>query len=77
VVVEPIDEKPRLENMKIVYDQTPEEMVKGLLPLLQAGANIVGACCGSTPEHIRTFRGVMDEFLRSRESEFRGAQRES
>ena len=77
VMVQPNAGKPRLENMKIVYDQTPEEMVKGLLPLLQAGANIVGACCGSTPEHIRTFRGVMDEFLRSRESEFRGAQRES
>jgi len=77
VMVQPNAGKPRLENMKIVYDQTPEEMVKGLLPLLQAGANIVGACCGSTPEHIRAFRGVMDEFLKSREIEFRGAQRES
>ena len=77
VMVQPNAGKPRLENMKIVYDQTPEEMVKGLLPLLQAGANIVGACCGSTPEHIRAFRGVMDELLKSRETEFRGAQRES
>jgi 5-methyltetrahydrofolate--homocysteine methyltransferase len=77
IMVQPNAGKPRLENMKIVYDQTPEEMVKGLLPLLEAGANIVGACCGSTPEHIRAFRGVMDELLKSRETEFRGAQRES
>ena len=54
-------------NMKVVYDETPEQMVKGLLPLLEAGANIIGACCGSTPDHIRAFRKVMDEFLEQRE----------
>ncbi len=65
VMVQPNAGKPRLEKMKIVYDQTPEDMVKGLLPLLEAGANIVGGCCGSTPEHIQAFRPVMDEFLES------------
>jgi len=59
--------QPRLVNQKIVYDQTPEDMVKGLVPLLEAGANVVGACCGSTPEHIRVFRKAMDEYLASRE----------
>lgn len=77
IMVQPNAGKPRLENMKIIYDQTPEQMVKGLPPLLEAGANIVGACCGSTPDHIRAFRAVMDEFLRSNELEIRGAQRES
>jgi 5-methyltetrahydrofolate--homocysteine methyltransferase len=66
VMIQPNAGQPRLENMKVVYDETPEQMVKGLLPLLEAGANIVGACCGSTPEHIRAFRAVMDEFLESR-----------
>ncbi len=51
--------------MKVVYDETPEQMVKGLVPLLVSGANLVGACCGSTPEHIRAFRKAMDEFLKS------------
>lgn len=69
VMVQPNAGKPRLENMKVVYDETPEQMVKGLVPLLEAGANIVGACCGSTPEHIRAFRGVMDEYLRSKKIE--------
>ncbi len=58
--------------MKVVYDETPEQMVKGLVPLLKTGANIVGACCGSTPEHIRAFRKVMDEFLASEEIEING-----
>jgi 5-methyltetrahydrofolate--homocysteine methyltransferase len=36
------------------------------VPLLEAGANVVGACCGSTPDHIRAFRKTMDEYLRSK-----------
>ncbi len=50
--------------MKVVYDETPEEMVKGVVPLLEAGANIVGGCCGSTPDHIRAFRTRGRRYLR-------------
>ena len=69
VMVQPNAGQPRLVNMKVVYDETPDQMVQGLMPLLEAGANIVGACCGSTPEHIRAFRKVMDEFLESKRME--------
>ncbi len=67
VMAQPNAGKPRLENMKVVYDETPEQMVKGLIPLLEAGANVVGACCGSTPDHIRAFRKAMDDYLSSKE----------
>jgi len=77
VMVQPNAGKPKLVNMKVVYDETPEQMVQGLLPLLNAGANIVGTCCGSTPEHTRAFRKVMDDFLESKGLEPAGAQRES
>ena len=77
VMVQPNAGKPQLINMKVVYDETPEQMVKGLMPLLEAGANIVGSCCGSTPEHIRAFRKVMDEFLVSRGLAVTGGQREN
>lgn len=67
VMVQPNAGKPRLVNMKVVYDETPEQMVKGLIPLLEAGVNVVGSCCGSTPDHTRAFRKVMDEFLGPKE----------
>lgn len=36
------------------YDQTPEEMVKQVGEFLKDGfLNIVGGCCGTTPDHIR------------------------
>ncbi len=37
-----------------LYDLTPSEMAKELEPALAGGyLNIVGGCCGTTPEHIR------------------------
>lgn len=51
---------PVLENFKAVYKQTPEEMVAPLDKLLAAGVNIVGGCCGSTPDHIRAIRQKVD-----------------
>jgi len=63
VMAQPNAGQPKLINMKIIYDETPAEMVKGVVPLLEAGANIIGGCCGSTPDHIRAFRGAIDEYL--------------
>ncbi len=77
VMVQPNAGKPRLVNMKVVYDETPEQMVKGVVPLLEAGANIVGACCGSTPDHIRAFRKAMDEYFEAKGMAGSGVQRES
>jgi len=60
VMVQPNAGQPKLVNMKVVYDETPEEMVRGVAPLLEAGASIIGACCGSTPDHISAFRHAID-----------------
>jgi 5-methyltetrahydrofolate--homocysteine methyltransferase len=36
------------------YDETPDQMAANLRDYVQSGfANIVGSCCGSTPEHTR------------------------
>lgn len=60
VMAQPNAGAPVLENMKVLYKETPEEMSAGLPSLLQAGARIVGGCCGSTPDHIRKFRQILD-----------------
>jgi 5-methyltetrahydrofolate--homocysteine methyltransferase len=62
IMAQPNAGQPKLVNMKVVYDETPAEMVTGVVPLLQAGASIIGGCCGSTPDHIRAFREAMDHF---------------
>ena len=44
---------PELVDGKTVFKQTPDEMVKHFPALVHAGADIIGGCCGTTPEHIR------------------------
>jgi 5-methyltetrahydrofolate--homocysteine methyltransferase len=60
IMVQPNAGQPKLVAMKVVYDETPEQMARGVVPLLEIGTNILGACCGSTPDHIRAFRRAMD-----------------
>jgi 5-methyltetrahydrofolate--homocysteine methyltransferase len=66
IMVQPNAGQPKLVAMKIVYDETPEQMARGVASLLDAGANIIGGCCGSTPDHIRAFRRAMDMHLAAR-----------
>jgi 5-methyltetrahydrofolate--homocysteine methyltransferase len=63
VMVQPNAGQPKLVNMKVCYDESPEQMAAGVVPLLEAGANIIGACCGSTPDHIRLVRKAVDQYL--------------
>lgn len=55
IIVQPNAGKPELHGKEIVYKQTPETMAAKVDLLVQAGANIIGGCCGTTPEHIRLF----------------------
>jgi len=63
VMAQPNAGQPKLVEMKVLYDESPEQMVGGVIPLLEAGASIIGGCCGSTPDHIRAFRRAMDEWI--------------
>lgn len=44
---------PRLVSGKTTYDADPPTMAQYALNARDAGARIIGACCGSTPEHIQ------------------------
>lgn len=57
---------PVLEGGKAVYKQSPAEMASGVPEVLAAGANIIGSCCGSTPDHTRAIRQAVDKFNKAR-----------
>ncbi len=45
------------------YDQTPEEMASEIEEFLKEGLiNIIGGCCGSTPEHIKKIAEVAAKY---------------
>ncbi len=60
IMVQPNAGLPVLENGRAVYKQSPAEMASGVGQVLAAGANIIGSCCGSAPEHTRAIRGAVD-----------------
>ena len=44
---------PQLVDGKTVFVDDPEALAAHALALHEAGADIIGGCCGTTPEHIR------------------------
>lgn len=51
---------PEYIDGKIVYNGTPEIMASYAALAINAGASIIGGCCGTTPDHIRAMRDVID-----------------
>ena len=51
---------PQLVGMSVAYETTPETMADFARRFRDAGANVIGACCGSTPPHLQ----AMAEALR-------------
>ena len=56
IIVKPNAGMPRLADGKTVFDVGPEEFAKHVKSLVEAGATIVGGCCGTTPAHVREVR---------------------
>src|SRR5215470_10637611 len=61
-MVQPNAGLPILENLKAVYKQPPEETARAIPDVLDAGANIVGSCCGSTPDHTCAIHAAVEQF---------------
>jgi len=59
VLAQPNAGKPKLVDNQTVFDMGPEAFAQGITECLHAGASIVGGCCGTTPEHIRTVAGLL------------------
>ena len=51
---------PVWKGDKLEYDGTPEVLSAHAYRLRKAGISAIGACCGSTPDHIAHIRGVLD-----------------
>ncbi len=52
IIAKPNAGMPRVVEGRTVYDLGPEDFAKGVIALIEAGASIVGGCCGSTPAHV-------------------------
>ncbi len=46
-----------------VFPESPEDMAARVKAIVDAGANIVGGCCGTTPAHIQAIRKAVDALV--------------
>lgn len=51
---------PELRGAEVVYPETPDFMAQKALELVEIGVSIIGGCCGTTPQHIRALKNVVD-----------------
>ncbi|HZK43974.1 MAG TPA: homocysteine S-methyltransferase family protein [Syntrophomonadaceae bacterium] len=59
LTVEPNAGIPALIDGQTVFPDTPEQMAEYGLLLKDAGANIIGGCCGTTPAHIKAMADAL------------------
>lgn len=57
---------PQVVNGANVWPEGPEAMAARVPALVEAGANIVGGCCGTTPAHIRAIRLAIESLRHPR-----------
>ncbi len=50
---------PEIQKGQIVYPETAEYMASQIFKMVDAGAQIVGGCCGTGPDYILAFAGVL------------------
>ncbi|MCL2765185.1 MAG: homocysteine S-methyltransferase family protein [Treponema sp.] len=51
---------PKNEGGQVVFPETPQDMAALAPKLAAAGANIIGGCCGTTPDHIRAIKEALN-----------------
>lgn len=56
VIAQPNAGLPKVMGGQVVYDATPAELAGFAVECARLGVNVVGACCGSTPDHIREMK---------------------
>ncbi len=51
---------PKNVNGVDIFPDTPEDMAKLVPGIVEAGANIIGGCCGTTPAHISAIKDAVN-----------------
>lgn len=64
LIVKPNAGLPQVVDGRTVFTVGPEEFAKDIRALAEAGASIVGGCCGTTPAHIAAVREALSGFRR-------------
>ncbi len=60
VMAQPNAGLPRIQDGETIFDVDPNEFAQAMETILDAGATVIGGCCGTTPDHIAALRALID-----------------
>lgn len=59
LVAQPNAGRPRMVGGETVFDMSPEDFASGTRACAEAGARVLGGCCGTSPAHIKALRSAI------------------
>ena len=60
ILAQPNAGKPKLIDDKTIFEMAPEQFAVDMAKCINAGASLVGGCCGTTPEHIQALVDMLN-----------------
>ncbi len=61
ILAQPNAGKPKLIDDRTIFEMGPESFAAGVGECINAGARLVGGCCGTTPAHIQALADMLKE----------------
>jgi 5-methyltetrahydrofolate--homocysteine methyltransferase len=61
IIVQPNAGRPRVVENRTVFGMSPSDFAAGIYECLQAGARLLGGCCGTSPDHIRAMVALLNK----------------
>lgn len=61
ILAQPNAGRPKFVENRTVFDMSPSDFAGGTYQCLQAGAQMVGGCCGTSPAHIKALADLLRE----------------
>jgi 5-methyltetrahydrofolate--homocysteine methyltransferase len=62
VIVFPNQGMPASVDGRLAYSLSPDEFAEAMIPFLKMGIEIVGGCCGTSPEYIEALKNVLRNY---------------
>ena len=61
VIIQSNAGRPEAGRSGLIYPESPDFFAEYVSELLESDVSIIGGCCGTTPQHIRAIRAVVDK----------------
>ena len=63
LLVQPNAGLPEVKNNLLVYSESADKIIPAVKKFIELDVKIIGGCCGTTSEHIKVIRKIVDEML--------------